>query len=171
MKSEIVWVGWICHAVPAQRLNEIRDFVAQVHADGFTHVLLLGMGGSSLAPEVLSLVFSPSLKGELLFSTLDSTDPAQILAADKAFPPEKTLYIVSSKSGGTAEINAMFNYFWERTGHDGRHFAAITDHGTNPGYIGKCARLPKNLPCRSNCWRALFSTDPLWAGTRSLDGN
>jgi transaldolase/glucose-6-phosphate isomerase len=111
-------------------LKEIRDFVFQVRMDEFTHVLLLGMGGSSLAPEVFSAVFLPSLKGEITFSILDSTDPAQVLAADKAYPPEKTLYIVSSKSGGTAEINAMFSYFWERTGRDGSHFIAITDPGT-----------------------------------------
>jgi transaldolase/glucose-6-phosphate isomerase len=116
-------------------LKELRDFVSQVRADGLTHTLVLGMGGSSLAPEVLSLVFSPLLAGEGVgagcFSILDSTDPAQVLAADQAFPPEKTLYIVSSKSGGTAEINAMFNYFWERAGHDGSHFAAVTDAGTS----------------------------------------
>jgi transaldolase/glucose-6-phosphate isomerase len=88
------------------------------------------MGGSSLAPEVLSLIFSPPLQGGVAFSILDSTDPAQVLAADRAFPLGKTLYVVSSKSGGTAEINAMFNYFWERTRHDGRHFVAITDPGT-----------------------------------------
>jgi transaldolase / glucose-6-phosphate isomerase len=111
-------------------LNEIRNFVSQLRIDGLTHVLLLGMGGSSLAPEVLSLVFSPSIQGGVAFSTLDSTDPAQVLASDWAFPPEKTLYVVSSKSGGTAEINAMFSYFWERSGHDGSHFAAVTDPGT-----------------------------------------
>ena len=111
-------------------LKEILTFVAQVRADGFTHVLLLGMGGSSLAPEVLSLVFPSLLPGGVTFSILDSTDPAQVLAADRAFPPDKTLYVVSSKSGGTAEINAMFDYFWERSGQDGSHFVAITDPGT-----------------------------------------
>ncbi len=111
-------------------LKGIHDFVSQVRTDGLMHILLLGMGGSSLAPEVLSLVFPPSLNGGVTFSTLDSTDPIQVLATDEAFPPEKTLYIVSSKSGGTAEINAMFSYFWERTGHDGSHFAAVTDPGT-----------------------------------------
>jgi transaldolase/glucose-6-phosphate isomerase len=111
-------------------LKEIHDFVSQVHADGFTHVLLLGMGGSSLAPEVLSIIFSPLSEGGMVFSTLDSTDPAQVLAADTEFPHEKTLYVVSSKSGGTAEVNALFSYFWERTGHDGSHFVAITDPGT-----------------------------------------
>ena len=111
-------------------LKEMDNFVSQVRADGLDHILLLGMGGSSLAPEVLDLVFSPVLIGKVAFSVLDSTDPAQVLAAGKIFPPEKTLYIVSSKSGGTAEIIAMFNYFWERSGHTGSHFVAITDQGT-----------------------------------------
>jgi transaldolase/glucose-6-phosphate isomerase len=111
-------------------LKEIRDFVSQVRNDGFTHFLLLGMGGSSLAPEVLSLCFPLSLHEGVNFSILDSTDPEQILATESAFPPEKTLYLVSSKSGGTAEVNALFNYFWERSGHAGNHFVAITDPGT-----------------------------------------
>ncbi len=111
-------------------LKEMDNFVSQVRADGLDHILLLGMGGSSLAPEVLDLVFSPVLIGKVVFSVLDSTDPAQVLAAGKTFPPEKTLYVVSSKSGETAEINAMFNYFWERSGHTGSHFVAITDQGT-----------------------------------------
>jgi len=111
-------------------LKEIRDFVSQVRNEGFTHFLLLGMGGSSLAPEVFSLCFPASFHEGVNFSILDSTDSEQILAAEVAFPPEKTLYLVSSKSGGTAEVNALFNYFWERSGHAGSHFVAITDPGT-----------------------------------------
>ena len=118
-------------------VKEINDFTRQVHADGLTHVLLLGMGGSSLAPEVLSLIYSAlasresnGTEGGLTFSILDSTDPAQVLETARQFPPKQTLYIVSSKSGGTAEVNAMFNYFWEQTGGDGSHFIAITDPGT-----------------------------------------
>ena len=119
-------------------VKEIHDFVRGVRADGLTHALLLGMGGSSLAPEVLSLV-STSLsprerdrgEGISTFSILDSTDPAQVMETASRFPPSQTLYIVSSKSGGTAEVNAMFNYFWEQTGGDGRHFIAITDPGTS----------------------------------------
>ena len=93
-----------------------------------TNVLLLGMGGSSLAPEVLSLIFKDH---ENRFAILNSTDPAQVLAADKNFPPKKTLYLVSSKSGGTAEISANLAYFWERSGQAGSHFVAITDPGTS----------------------------------------
>ena len=118
-------------------VKEINDFTRNVHADGLTHVLLLGMGGSSLAPEVLSLIYSalaPSeshaTQGDLTFSILDSTDPAQVLETARQFPPQKTLYIVSSKSGGTVEVNALFDYFWEQTGGDGSHFVAITDPGT-----------------------------------------
>jgi transaldolase/glucose-6-phosphate isomerase len=111
-------------------LEEIRVFASQIRSDGFDHVLLVGMGGSSLAPEVLSTVFPSSLHDGITFSILDSTDPSQILATDQAFPPEKTLYIISSKSGGTVEINALFSYFWDRTGQDGRHFVAITDQGS-----------------------------------------
>ena len=118
-------------------VKEINDFTRQVHAAGLTHVLLLGMGGSSLAPEVLSLIYSALAPKEnsgaasgLVFSILDSTDPAQVLETARQFPPKQTLYIVSSKSGGTAEVNAMFNYFWEQAGADGSHFVAITDPGT-----------------------------------------
>jgi len=95
------------------------------------------MGGSSLAPEVLSLILfcsytteSRGAKNSLTFSILDSTDPAQVLETAASSCRQQTLYIVSSKSGGTAEVNAMFNYFWEQTGGDGNHFIAITDPGT-----------------------------------------
>jgi transaldolase/glucose-6-phosphate isomerase len=125
-------MGWL-HLPNSSRaaLKQIGDFVSQVHKEGLNHFLLLGMGGSSLAPEVLSLCFPLSLNDKVYFSILDSTDPDQLLAAEGAFPPEKTLYLVSSKSGGTAEINALFNYFWERSGHTGSHFVAITDPGTS----------------------------------------
>ena len=83
---------------------------------------------------MLSLIFFalPGKDGEagLTFSILDSTDPAQVLETARRFPPKQTLYIVSSKSGGTAEVNALFDYFWAQTGGDGSHFIAITDPGT-----------------------------------------
>jgi transaldolase/glucose-6-phosphate isomerase len=114
-------------------LKEIADLAASARADGLTHTLLLGMGGSSLAPEVLSLVASlpPSGEGMGSFAILDSTDPGQVAETAARFPPEKTLYLVSSKSGGTAEVNAMFAYFWERSRQDGSRFAAITDPATS----------------------------------------
>jgi transaldolase/glucose-6-phosphate isomerase len=124
-------MGWLDSPISSRAaLKEIRDFFSQIRKEGFRHCLLLGMGGSSLAPEVLSLCFPHSLHEGIKFSILDSTDPEQILAAEDAFPPEKTIFLVSSKSGGTSEINALFNYFWERSGHVGSHFVAITDPGT-----------------------------------------
>ena len=122
-------LGWLDlpHSSRAA-LKDINDFVAKVRADGLNQVLLLGMGGSSLGPEVVSLIFGHQV---VKFAILDSTDPGQVLETAKQFPPEKTLYLVSSKSGGTAEINANFNYFWKLSGEDGSHFVAVTDPGTS----------------------------------------
>jgi transaldolase/glucose-6-phosphate isomerase len=125
VRARLSWLDLPRSSRPA--LKEIRDFAAEVQTAGLTHVLLLGMGGSSLAPEVLSLIFKDH---HMQFSILDSTDPAQVLKAVQDFPAKKTLYVVASKSGGTAEINAMLALFWEKTGHDGSHFCAITDPGT-----------------------------------------
>lgn len=108
-------------------------------SNGFSHALVLGMGGSSLAPEVLGEVFkSPDLKLKkgLDLSILDTTDPKQILEKRKELPIDKTVFIVSSKSGGTAEVNALEAYFWNelfKSGVEkpGRHFVAITDPGTS----------------------------------------
>src|SRR5271157_1200489 len=125
-------MGWLKLPESARLLvKDIRDFCAEIRRNGFTHVLLLGMGGSSLAPEVMALSFSLYQKEAVHFSILDSTDPAQVLECVRAFPVEKTLVIVSSKSGGTTEVNALFDFFWERAGHDGSRFIAITDPGTS----------------------------------------
>ena len=151
-------LGWLDLPHSSQAaVKEINDFAAQVRADGLTHVLLLGMGGSSLAPEVLSLVHSsqPGKGGEagLSFSILDSTDPAQVLETTSRFPPAKTLYIVSSKSGGTAEVNALFNYFWAQTEGNGSHFIAITDPGTSLEALAK-----------ARGFRKTFQADPTIGG-------
>jgi len=161
-------LGWLdLPRTSRAALKEINDFAAQVRKDGLTHVLLLGMGGSSLAPEVLSLVFSPcpahfggASRGEgsgvRAFAILDSTDPAQVLETGRQFPPAKTLYIVSSKSGGTAEVNAMFNYFWEQAGGDDSHFVAITDPGTSLDALAN-----------ARGFRKIFLADPTIGGRNS----
>jgi len=137
-------LGWLNLAHTSQPvLADISAFAEQVHQAGYTHFLLLGMGGSSLAPEVMSLVFSETLaRLGLTFAILDSTDPGQVLATQAQFPLEKTLYIVSSKSGGTAEVNAMFNFFWDLArevlgDQAGKHFIAITDPGTSLGELAQ----------------------------------
>ena len=150
-------LGWLdLPRTSRAALKEIDDFAAQVRSDGLTRVLLLGMGGSSLGPEVMSLIFSPNPAREAAFAILDSTDPDQVLEAARQFPPEKTLYLVSSKSGGTAEINATFNYFWKLSGEAGSHFAAITDPGTT-------------LEALSNArgFRKIFHADPSVGGRYS----
>ncbi|MGQ9833988.1 MAG: bifunctional transaldolase/phosoglucose isomerase [Candidatus Villigracilaceae bacterium] len=124
-------LGWLQlpETSPA-RLPQIQAAAEEIRRAGIHKFLLLGMGGSSLAPEVLSLVF-PENERPSLFAILDSTDPAQVLSAARRFPPAESLYIVSSKSGGTTEVMAMLDYFWRLSGGDGSRFVAITDPGTS----------------------------------------
>ncbi len=128
-------MGWLNLPESSKALLAgLIKFTKEINTAGYTQALLLGMGGSSLAPEVVSLIFKEA--GGLKLTILDSTDPAQVLRAAKKNPVGKTLYIVSSKSGGTAEVNAMLDYFWERairSVHDKapEHFIAITDPGTS----------------------------------------
>ncbi len=115
-------------------LDEIKSFVKDVKNAGFTNALLLGMGGSSLAPEVFRYSFGVK-DGYLDLEVLDSTDPGNVLEYTEKFNPEKTLYIVSTKSGGTIETLSFFKYFFthckNNIGEDaGNHFVAITDPGS-----------------------------------------
>ena len=133
VKKRLGWLRLPETSMPV--LPELRDFSDLVHYEGIKRVLLLGMGGSSLAPEVLSFVFASSepaaAEGKPCLSILDSTDPAQVAQAAEQYPPDKSLYVVSSKSGGTAEVMAMLDYFWELSGGDGSRFVAVTDPGTS----------------------------------------
>jgi len=104
-------------------------FAREIRAEGFTRALLLGMGGSSLAPEVFRLVLGKGPLG-IDLEVLDTTDPSGILAAEARGDLSKTLFIVSSKSGGTIEVDSLFRYFFGRTKGNGRQFIAITDPGT-----------------------------------------
>src|SRR5207253_932371 len=111
-------------------------FAQEVKREGFTHVLLVGMGGSSLGPEVLAQTFGES-PGWPRLRILDSTDPAQIRTVEAEIDPGKTLFIVSSKSGRTTEPNILKSYFFARAadaiGREkaGEHFVAITDPGSS----------------------------------------
>ena len=110
-------------------------FAAEIKKEGFSDILLLGMGGSSLCPEVLSLTFG-QVPGFPRLHILDSTDPAQIRSTEKQIDLAKTLFIVSSKSGSTLEPNIYKQYFFERvqqtigTDKAGSRFIAITDPGS-----------------------------------------
>ncbi len=116
-------------------IETINAFVAEVRAAGFTQALLLGMGGSSLAPEVFRLTYGVE-EGYLDLAVLDSTDPGAVLAQARQLDLEHTLFIVSTKSGGTVETFSFFKYFYhvmlDAVGETnaGAHFVAITDPGS-----------------------------------------
>ena len=141
--DEASWLGWL-GIVDEQRarVGELRRVAEDVRQAGFTHVLLLGMGGSSLCPEVLAMTFGRQ-PGWPALSVLDSTDPAQIRASEARVDLGRTLFVVSSKSGTTLEPNIFKQYFFERVqqavghGKAGAQFIAITDPGSN---LEKAAR-------------------------------
>jgi transaldolase/glucose-6-phosphate isomerase len=154
-------LGWLrLPETSKELLPKLSEFGDQFHYEGIQRVLLLGMGGSSLAPEVMSSVFAhddpAAAEGRPCLAILDSTDPAQVAQAAEGFPPKQSVYIVSSKSGGTAETLAVFEYFWELSGGDGSRFIAITDPHTS---LEKLAKKRK--------FRAIFQADPNVGGRYS----
>ena len=126
-------LGWLDTPEKARVLiPAYKAFADEVHKAGIDRVLVLGMGGSSLTAEVFSLLLAAAnFNASLSLAILDSTDPAQVALTAQEYPPDKSLYIVASKSGGTAEVMAAFNYFWDLSKADGSHFIAITDPGTS----------------------------------------
>jgi transaldolase / glucose-6-phosphate isomerase len=122
-------LGWL--TIAERMLSELNDFEAfadEVQSEGFADVVLLGMGGSSLAPEVLRRTFAHRPDRPRLH-VLDSTDAEMIRAVEARVEPRRTLFVVSSKSGGTIEPLSLFAHFFSVVG-DGRNFAAITDPGS-----------------------------------------
>ena len=123
-------LGWLTIAERMLELQgEYEEFASEVAADGIRDVVLLGMGGSSLAPEVLRRTF-PARADRPTLHVLDSTDAGAIGAVQDAIDPRRTLFLVSSKSGGTIEPNSLFAHFYELV-PDGANFAAVTDPGTS----------------------------------------
>ena len=129
-------LGWLdCIDVTNKSFGEIKSFVEEIRNEGFTTALLMGMGGSSLAPEVFRLTFE--VKDRYLdLHVLDSTHPEIILDYEKKLDPDKTLYIVSTKSGGTVETMSFMKYFYNSVSKKigevkaASHFIAITDPGS-----------------------------------------
>jgi len=135
--DEDKWVGWL--NIVREELadvDQLQNFAETIRKRGFTDVVLLGMGGSSLGPEVLAETFGRQ-SGWPRFHMLDSTDPAQIRAVERAVDLGRTLFIVSSKSGSTLEPNIFMEYFFDRVcalrGKEkaGEHFVAVTDPGSS----------------------------------------
>src|SRR5215813_11187667 len=135
--GEDKWLGWL--HITAEELAEIQPLAlaaAEIKEEGFSDVLLLGMGGSSLCPEVMSLAFGKAPDYPRL-RILDSTDPAQVRSREQEIDLRKTLFIVSSKSGSTLEPNIFKDYFFDRVSQTiggqqaGQRFVAITDPGSD----------------------------------------
>lgn len=111
-------------------LDRLKALQASVKGGAFKHVVLLGMGGSSLAPEVLSVTFGAQ-DGFPQLLVLDSTVPERILEIERAVSLDKTLFIVASKSGSTIETDCFYRYFYEKTAQNAKQFIAITDEGSD----------------------------------------
>ena len=155
-------LGWLNTAeVMLDNLHDLQRLTDWARADGYDQALLLGMGGSSLAPEVFVKTFGIK-QGYFEFEVLDSTDPGAVLSAAKRFDPARTLYIIATKSGGTVETLSLFKYFYnqvqgvEGPGRTGPHFVAITDPGS------RLADLAKQFD-----FRATFLNDPNIGGRYS----
>ena len=130
------WLGWLTltRQDPAA-VARLTQFAADVRSEGIEHTVLLGMGGSSLAPEVIQSVIGCK-PGSPKLHVVDSTDPAQILSVERAIDFSRTLFLVASKSGSTLEVNILKQYFYARAvevlgqQEAGRHFVLTTDPGS-----------------------------------------
>ena len=148
-------LGWLTVAeAMTARIEDLEALAASAAADGIAHVVLLGMGGSSLAPEVFATSFErASGRPELI--VLDTTDPAEIAAVEAAVDLARTLFVVASKSGTTLETLSHLAYFWERV-PDGAHFVCVTDPGTS-----------LEATARERGFRAVFANPPEIGGRYS----
>jgi transaldolase/glucose-6-phosphate isomerase len=164
--DEANWLGWL--GITEKQIanaDNLRRFAEDVKREGFTDILLLGMGGSSLCPEVLEKTLG-RIDGFPQLRVLDSTDPAQIKAFQDQINVPKTLFVVSSKSGTTLEPNIYKQYFFEQVkkaaGAEkaGSHFIAITDPGSKLQEVAEADR-----------FRHIFYGDPSIGGRYSALSN
>ena len=150
-KDEAHWLGWLDEPLHiAEQLPDVRRFAESLHEE-VDDVVLCGMGGSSLAPEVLRRTF-----GVDWFHVLDTTHPRAIRALEERIDLERTLFVSSSKSGTTLETRSHTDYFWEKTGKRGEAFAAITDPGSELEHLA-----------RERGFRAVFAGEPSIGGRYS----
>jgi transaldolase/glucose-6-phosphate isomerase len=155
-------LGWLHSAqVMSENLHHLYALTEDVRSDGYTHALLMGMGGSSLAPEVFQEILRVA-EGHLNLVVLDSTDPGAILAHAEKLDLARTLFIVATKSGTTVETLSLFKLFYNRVAEAlspdqaGRHFIAITDPGS-----------PLADVATQHSFRATFLNDPNIGGRYS----
>src|SRR5579872_5876202 len=164
--DEASWMGWL--DITAEQIahsDKLDAAIAGIKKENFTDILLLGMGGSSLCPDVFAETFG-RISGFPQLHVLDSTDPAQVKAFEKKVDLAKTLFIVSSKSGTTLEPNIFKQYFFERVKQTigaekaGSRFIAVTDPGS---------RLEKEA--QTEKFRHIFNGDPSIGGRYSALSN
>jgi glucose-6-phosphate isomerase len=130
-------LGWLdVHDRLLAEVDDLEAFAQQAKADGLTEAVVLGMGGSSLAPEVFRRSFGTHADG-LILHVLDSTDADAVRDVEAEIDVAKALFVVSSKSGGTVETLSAFHYFWEKTGGAGAQFVAVTDPGSGLAALGE----------------------------------
>ena len=176
-EDETSWLGWL-NIVDDQLANaaKLKEIAAEIQAGGFSDILLLGMGGSSLCPEVFSLTF-PQTPGFPRLHILDSTDPAQIKHTEEKVDLSKTLFIVSSKSGSTLEPNIYKQYFFERVKQTvgdkaGSQFMAITDPASKMQQVAERDRFRHifyGLPSIGGRYSALSNFGMVPAAAMGLD--
>jgi transaldolase / glucose-6-phosphate isomerase len=150
-------LGWLTISESMlEQAPELNAFAEECRSDGLTDAVLLGMGGSSLGPEVIRRSYG-EIDGALRLHVLDSTDPDAVLEVEQAVDLDKTLFIVSSKSGGTVETLSHMRHFYERSGRDGSHFVAVTDPGG-----------PLVEEAKKRGFRRIFENDPDIGGRYSV---
>ena len=164
--GEEKWMGWIDIVERQQKdLSALAELGGDVRSADFKSVLLLGMGGSSLCPEVLAKTFGPQLDFPELY-IVDSTDPAQVMAACDEVNLSEALVIVASKSGSTLEPNILKQFFFDEVRrvvgpeNVGSHFVAITDPGSKMEQVAK-----------DDGFRYIFYGDPQIGGRYSALSN
>jgi transaldolase/glucose-6-phosphate isomerase len=172
------WLGWL--GIVEEQLGEAPTFsklAEEVRGEGFTHALLLGMGGSSLCVEVMKLTFG-RLAGFPEILVLDSTDPAQVHRIEQQLDIRKTLFIVSSKSGTTLEPNIFQQYFYGRAREAlgakaaAQHFIAITDPGSQLEKVAKAEgfrHIAHGVPSIGGRYSALSNFGMIPAAVQGLD--
>jgi transaldolase/glucose-6-phosphate isomerase len=150
-RDENRWLGWLDEPLRMrERIAELEEFAGGAVGE-FDSVVLLGMGGSSLAPEVLRRTFASEI-----FEVLDTTHPAAIRRAADSLDPARTLFIVSSKSGTTLETRCHLDFFWDWAGGRAEAFAAITDPGSELEALA-----------RQRGFRGVFAGEPTIGGRYS----
>lgn len=177
-QDEYKWLGWL-HVAEDQiaHLQELNDIARDAAQAGFRHALLLGMGGSSLCPEVLKITFGRQ-EGHPELHVLDSTDPIQITSIESEIDVANTLFIVASKSGSTLEPNIFKQYFFNLAeeivgqGNAGKQFIAITDPGSKMQQVAeqdKFRRIFFGVPSIGGRYSALSNFGLVPAAIMGLD--